>query len=113
LSELYNNALDHGILLLDSMIKKEPDGFFDYFEQRMERLARLEDGEIRIQISLVPDERQLIVTLKNSGVGFNYDKVIAGDETDCFGRGISLIREICDSIEYSDGGTRVCIKLNL
>jgi anti-sigma regulatory factor (Ser/Thr protein kinase) len=113
LSELYNNALDHGILLLDSTIKKEPDGFFDYFEQRMERLAQLDDGEIRIQISLVPDERQLIVTLKNSGVGFNYDTVIAGDETDCFGRGISLIREICDSIEYSDGGTRVCIKLNL
>jgi anti-sigma regulatory factor (Ser/Thr protein kinase) len=113
LSELYNNALDHGILLLDSKIKKEPDGFFEYFEQRMERLNQLDDGEINIRATLVPSDRQLILTVKDSGVGFNYDNVMAGDETDFFGRGISLVQEICDTVEYSEGGTRVCIKLNL
>jgi anti-sigma regulatory factor (Ser/Thr protein kinase) len=113
LSELYNNALDHGILLLDSKIKKEPDGFFEYFEQRMERLVQLDDGEINIQATLVPGDRQLILRVKDSGAGFNYDTVMAGEETDFFGRGISLVREICDTVEYSQNGTQVCVKLNL
>jgi serine phosphatase RsbU (regulator of sigma subunit)/anti-sigma regulatory factor (Ser/Thr protein kinase) len=113
ISELYNNALDHGILLLDSNIKKEPDGFFDYFEMRMERLSELSYGEVRIRVSLDPNTKLLTLVMKDSGKGFSYDTIMAGKETDCFGRGVSLVREICDSIEYSDGGSRVCVKLKL
>lgn len=112
-SELYNNALDHGILLLDSNIKKAQEGFFEYFEVRSERLLSLNEGEVNINIAMNPDKKELMLMVKDSGPGFNYNTVMAGEETDSFGRGISLVREICDSIEYSEGGSKVMVKMSL
>ena len=39
LSELYNNALDHGLLKLDSSLKDTDDGFFEYFEIRGKKIT--------------------------------------------------------------------------
>ncbi len=45
LSELFNNALDHGILRLDSGIKHGVDGFDRFLQLREERLHALENGK--------------------------------------------------------------------
>ena len=46
LAELFNNALDHGILELDSGLKRDVEGFSEYYKQRIERLEKLENGQV-------------------------------------------------------------------
>ena len=113
LSELFNNSLDHGILGLDSALKKNPDGFFDYFEKRMERLSELTYGEIKIDVTFDPSKKELKLEMKDSGTGFDYEAIRTSKETDCFGRGITLVRELCSSLEYSNDGTYVSAKFTL
>ena len=48
LAEIVANALDHGLLRLDSTWKKTPDGFAKYYAEREKRLERLEGEWIRI-----------------------------------------------------------------
>jgi hypothetical protein len=48
LTELYTNALDHGVLNLQSSLKDTPDGFTQYYSEREKRLETLSDGHIRI-----------------------------------------------------------------
>ncbi|MBV1907121.1 MAG: fused response regulator/phosphatase, partial [Pseudomonadales bacterium] len=54
LSELFSNALDHGVLGLDSAIKQKPDGFTEYYSMRSERLKMLESGYVRFDIVCTP-----------------------------------------------------------
>ncbi len=114
LSELYNNALDHGLLKLDSRIKASEDGFFEYYQLRSERLSALSEGFIDLAIDYIPGKNsgRLTITLKDSGDGFDYinhsgsDQLQSSDE-DTFGRGVDIIDHFCESIEYSDGGSKV------
>ena len=41
LTELYVNALDHGVLKLESSLKSSPEGFAEYFSEREKRLEAL------------------------------------------------------------------------
>lgn len=50
LGELFNNALDHGLLGLDSQLKQDPDGFEQYIEQREARLSQLTDATIEVDV---------------------------------------------------------------
>jgi len=43
LSELYSNALEHGLLQLDSSLKLNYQGFTHYYQARKERLATLQE----------------------------------------------------------------------
>ncbi|MFT5313449.1 MAG: CheY-like chemotaxis protein/anti-sigma regulatory factor (Ser/Thr protein kinase), partial [Paraglaciecola sp.] len=108
LSELYNNALDHGLLHLDPSIKQTEDGFFTYFELRKQRLRNLVTGNISIRVQYIPQDRRLSIEVGDSGYGFNgsgLSQLI--DEDKCYGRGIPLVKELCDSVVYSNHGTRV------
>ena len=51
LAELFFNALDHGLLKLDSRLKETPQGFGEYYSQRTKRLADLQEGRIEIKLS--------------------------------------------------------------
>ena len=107
LSELFNNSLEHGLLHLDSNMKSTTEGFFEYFELRLMRLAALERGNILIQIRYIPERRILEIEVTDSGNGFDVEKVVEGGLDDCFGRGIPLVKELCRSVEYSRRGTHV------
>ncbi len=113
LSELFNNSLDHGILGLDSNLKKTTEGFFDYFNLRMERLEELEFGQIDIYLRHDPNSTLLQLTVVDSGKGFEYDKVVSAADSDSFGRGIPLIKELSNGIVYSEGGKRVDVTFSL
>lgn len=52
LSELYSNALEHGVLGLDSQLKRDGQGFADYYQERARRLGVLTDGYVRIDFRL-------------------------------------------------------------
>ncbi len=108
LSELYNNALDHGVLGLDSELKQSENGFFDYFMQRQDLLEQLTEGKIVVKTEFSPKDQRLYFEISDSGSGFDPNTFAAIDDTEkSYGRGIALVKEICESVEYFDGGTRV------
>lgn len=108
ISELFNNALDHGLLRLDSCRKLEPDGMTRYLEERQERLLALDSGEIEIEIEQLglDDRVWLRIVCRDSGPGFsNGDlrpELPASDLP--FGRGLALVRHLSVSFEHNDIG---------
>jgi signal transduction histidine kinase len=107
LSEFYGNALEHGLLGLDSAIKDEEDGFFTYYQLRRERLATLTQGEITIRLDFSPRDNGVItLCVSDSGDGFEQSSRSANAEQS-FGRGINIARHLCESVEYSNGGSTV------
>lgn len=111
LTELYVNAIDHGLLKLDSALKKSADGFQKYFEERERRLARLQEGWITIRIRAEHNDRgaRIIVQVEDSGKGFDTRRMSAGETSEprYHGRGIVLLRELCESVNYNQAGNRV------
>jgi DNA-binding response OmpR family regulator/anti-sigma regulatory factor (Ser/Thr protein kinase) len=108
LSELYNNALEHGVLELDSALKQSDEGFFDYFTLREEKLSDLTTAKIIISAEYLPDKNSLAIRIKDSGNGFKQkDRLKLDNIEKCYGRGISLVKELCESIEYSNKGNTV------
>lgn len=109
LAELFFNALDHGLLKLDSALKASPSGFRTYYEERRRRLDELEEGwiEIRLAHERFDDSGRLAVTVADSGTGFDPSRSgIALDENVGYsGRGIALIRTLCESVSYNQSGT--------
>ena len=108
ITELFINSLEHGLLGLDSSLKSNPDKFTDFFELKQQRLEQLADGYITLTFSHIPYKNggKLTIQIQDSGDGFD-DQSIASNLTanqQYSGRGLSLIRQICDSLEYSNGG---------
>lgn len=113
-SELYSNALEHGLLGLDSALKRSPQGFADYYEQRQTQLARVRDGTVTITLTHTPTPSggSLEIRVRNTGIPF--DPTVAApslkDNGTSSGRGIALVRSLCASLEYEDDG-RVAVAL--
>jgi len=112
LSELYSNAVDHGILRLDSAIKNTPGGFSQYYRQRKRGLAALQEEEILIKLHYggTATGGTLEITVKDSGAGFNYLTGAGQPISDSHksGRGMHLVRSLCDSVNYLGVGNEVC-----
>ncbi|NVD08643.1 fused response regulator/phosphatase [Vibrio sp. JPW-9-11-11] len=106
LSELFANAIDHGLLKLDSSIKEEPDGFFLFYQLREEKLKQLDDSAwVNLFIQYDPIQARLVMELEHNGEGFDYKaKEARTDKVLTHGRGIVLATELCDSLEYSKQG---------
>ena len=117
ISELFNNALDHGLLGLDSAIKNTTGGFEQYMQQRGERLAGLNQGHIAMgfQIHEVDGRAVLDIDIADSGAGFDYarltlDHALDDDPMRPFGRGIALVRSLCAETVYSGAGNKVWVR---
>ncbi len=111
LAELVSNAIDHGVLGLDSRIKLEADGFQRYLRLRQEKLQRLLQGSVDIAIEALEQDGQpmLRIDVKDTGAGFDHARVLDLDPgMDApFGRGIPLLKRICDKLEYHGRGNHV------
>ncbi len=108
MTELYVNALDHGVLGLDSKLKTRSDGFNAYFQAREQRLADLDSGYVIFNLSVEQQEerRSIVLRIEDSGRGFDHDRQpppTRGDDA-LSGRGILLTRDLCDSLEYHGKG---------
>ena len=118
LSELFNNALDHGLLGLDSVLKNDPLGMDRYFEERTARLSRLVQGEIKIKLRKISGLHGpcLKVAITDSGEGFDFLALQAA-ALDAgmhrYGRGIALVESMSGQLHFSDKGKKshVCIPL--
>ncbi|WP_150630230.1 fused response regulator/phosphatase [Pseudomonas fluorescens] len=108
LAELYSNALEHGVLGLDSSLKRDASGFARYYQQRNARLDELQDGYVRVHLQVTPrgEGGCLTIRVEDSGKGFDVDRVMARplDGVRLSGRGVSLIRQLSRSAQWSDDG---------
>jgi two-component system, HptB-dependent secretion and biofilm response regulator len=110
LAELYSNALDHGVLGLDSKLKASIDGFAEYYQTRAERLSTLETGFVRVSIEqkATGSGGTLVIVVEDSGKGFDYSKLKSSADTAGYcGRGIPLLKNLCKTVEYKGAGNVV------
>jgi anti-sigma regulatory factor (Ser/Thr protein kinase) len=115
-TELFMNALEHGVLGLSSSLKNEVDGFERYVEARQRSLQNLQKGQIVFALSYRNEQGQGVIRIQvqDSGAGFNYralgdDGLIASRRLS--GRGIALLRRFCRSVEYHGAGNKVSAEL--
>ncbi len=118
ISELFNNALDHGVLKLDSSLKNQTDGLELYFSERAARLAELEQGQIVMHLEKTNCSSCgcLKIHLKDSGDGFDFSARLSSDlslNQQRHGRGIALLDSMCNVLHYSGNGSEVVAYLEL
>lgn len=108
LSEMYSNAVEHGILGLDSSIKEEENGFIKYYELRQSGLEKISNVSLSINIDhhAENDKGVVSIAMEDSGDGFDYTKVVSELSTNNkkSGRGVALLADLCRKYEYSNGG---------
>lgn len=106
IAELYNNALDHGVLKLDSRLKAADFGAF--LHAREQRLEQPGEGRVALQIDCGYDGEsgRLELHVEDSGCGFDPALVVPAGEGALHGRGIGLVRSVCESLEYEGAGNR-------
>ncbi len=118
LSEIFNNALDHGVLKLNSGMKQQADGMEQYFEERSLRLAAVAQGSIHMHLKKILHEDGgllLRIRMKDSGDGFDHQHY-SGDAdagTQRHGRGIALLRHVCSSVQFLGNGSEVVVEMDL
>jgi anti-sigma regulatory factor (Ser/Thr protein kinase) len=113
LTELYVNALDHGVLGLDSQMKSSPEGFSEYFIEREKRLKSIKNGSIEIHLHYFSLNQggKIILKIKDSGQGFDVKEYflrnITIDNAGFSGRGLYLVNQLCETLEYKNNGSDV------
>ncbi|VVO04622.1 fused response regulator/phosphatase [Pseudomonas fluorescens] len=116
MAELYSNALEHGVLGLDSSIKRDARGFAHYYQQRNARLDQLQEGYVRVHLQIAPrgEGGCLVVRVEDSGEGFDVQRVMARpvDVDRLSGRGLGLIRQLSHSASWSDDGRSACVEFS-
>ena len=110
LTEIFTNALDHGVLGLDSSIKSDANGYMEYYQRKSEQLAEQEDGSIQITLSHELKEHgggRLTIHVIDSGNGFDYKEFNAAKNpvnSKFFGRGLSLVFNLCEDVKFMGKG---------
>lgn len=111
LTELYMNAIDHGILKLDSQLKNSSEGFEYYFNERDKRLGELTEGWISFSIKVEHSQNKgrITIQVEDSGTGFSQNQLSIKSDSSApryHGRGIPVLRELCDLIEFNEPGNK-------
>jgi two-component system, HptB-dependent secretion and biofilm response regulator len=110
LSELYNNALEHGVLGLDSSTKNGSEGFAEYYQQRSDGLAALNEGFVKVEFDHKPlkDGGEITFNFFDSGNGFDFNSILnKKGPAQYSGRGLPLLLNLCESIEHFDDGRHI------
>lgn len=118
LSELFNNALDHGLLRLDSRLKLDPSGMERYLEDRRKKLDQLTEGEIELEVEqfTLADRTWLRIVCRDSGPGFDHAGAmarVAASSSQPFGRGLALVRKIATGFQFNEAGNAATAMLAL
>ena len=115
ISEMYNNALDHGILDLHGHEKNSDEAFDEFYCERDRRIKTLKGSFIETELicgSTSPQSAELIIVMHHNGHTFDENEKVV-DESGLHGRGMDLINAICNSVIYSDKGRRLTAIYNI
>jgi serine phosphatase RsbU (regulator of sigma subunit)/two-component sensor histidine kinase len=111
-AELISNALDHGVLDLDSALKDDFAGFAEYIELKEQRLASMkEEDKLEMSFEYVPKTEEMSFAIKDSGTG--YDLSSSGEIKDgaLSGRGMALIKKLCKQVDVKPPGNQTSVTL--
>ena len=113
LTEMFANALDHGVLKLDSSMKSTPQGYMEFYQEKQKRLENLEDGNIQISLSheLNEDSKggRLMLNIVDSGEGFNHEASDLAKKNDYSGRGLKLVSSLCTEMRFLGKGNAIMV----
>ena len=113
--EVITNSIDHGILGLDSRMKKDPSGFEQFFISRATKLAGLTDGYIKICVEQILPQR-IRISVQDSGAGFVFPQDNPDQTPDClllaYGRGLLIIRNLCHSMTHIGNGNCIVLEFD-
>ena len=114
ISELVTNAIDHGVLELDSRLKESEAGFKEYYDERARRLNSVTDGWISVSAEYI-DAGTLRISVQDSGAGFDFDNAVTECSTDerLYGRGLAIIGSLCKSMLHIGCGNCVVVDFEL
>ncbi len=110
LSELFSNALEHGVLDLKSDLKNTPEGFSEYFIERSERLDKISSGYVEVIINVQHGAQGGTVTLtvEDSGKGYQENLISqkVNEENIPYNRGLYLVKQLCKEMKVSPKGNK-------
>ncbi|WP_156802265.1 SpoIIE family protein phosphatase [Leeia oryzae] len=112
LTELFANALDHGLLQLDSALKESAGGMDDYFDERADRLYAMQEGRICLDLAVKHEGGQpyLQIDVRDSGPGFDVSQQPSANvlqDVKHSGKGIALVRSLCQQVTFHPPGNHV------
>ncbi len=111
LAELYSNALEHGILGLESGLKNDAEGFAYYYRERQKRLNEVSEGYVRLHLhhNTTDEGGSLRIGVEDSGPGYGDVDTKSEDirPTPYRGRGLALVEKLCDAVQYLGDRNRV------
>lgn len=119
LMEALNNAVDHGLLGLDSALKAR--GFEVYEQHRRLALASPGTDTVRFRITLLHADgvpggtiRRIRAEVEDPGPGFDWRPWLQGPEPGLlpFGRGIALLRGLGRDLSFNEAGNRVAFSID-
>jgi len=114
LAELYSNALEHGVLGLDSKLKESAQGFAQYYQQRGQALQDLRAGCVAFDLAYQGNDNGglLSIGVTDSGDGFDFEALLARPlgQNGYSGRGVALLRKISQRMRFIEPGNQVCLE---
>ncbi|VAX00070.1 Serine phosphatase RsbU, regulator of sigma subunit [hydrothermal vent metagenome] len=104
ITELYVNALEHGVLGLASGDKTDPDAFDEYYQNKKMALEKLTKSEICINVFMPETCDKVFITVTHNGEikKTNHSSIDADEQL--FGRGLGIVKSLCHEFEYLDYG---------
>jgi len=112
LTEALANAVDHGVLGLDSQVKEQ--GFEAYEALRRLRLAATREGFVKLTLHLrvmpLGPLREVGVEVEDSGPGFDWrawEEGGYGNGPIPSGRGLLLLRALARGLAFNEAGNRI------
>ena len=109
LTEMFANALDHGILKLDSSMKNTPQGYMDFYQEKQKRLESMEEGNIQVSLRHELNREgggRLSLHLMDSGEGYDFKNANI-DKNQYSGRGLQLVSSLCTEVKVLGKGNSV------
>jgi CheY-like chemotaxis protein/anti-sigma regulatory factor (Ser/Thr protein kinase) len=109
LAEALANAIDHGNLELDSVLRETDD--FAYGKLRDERASQspYRDRKVHVLVKLTPS--QVTYTIRDEGGGFDPSTLPDPFDPESLlrpsGRGLTLIRTFMDEVSFNDDGNEI------
>lgn len=117
LTELYENSLLHGILNIKAHHLYQSKSSVAQLKTQL--IEQIETGFIKINIKYYRADQQAvyIISINDSGQGFDYknyfhlskqlNEQLINSEENLLGRGIELVRQLCEHLSYLDNGSGV------
>ncbi|MFD2206701.1 ATP-binding protein [Kiloniella antarctica] len=117
LSELLQNAIEHGNLEIGFRLKSELLETGRLLEEIEERLGQAPYRERLVRVNFSRTEKEIVFIIQDEGAGFNWRKYLAIDEdrlNSSHGRGIALAKMMAfTELNYNGLGNRVTARLTL